>query len=133
MARITGGDVLDPDYGADPVGGWYGGGQASFNGFGVLGFGAGSITTVPVTTGGRTAERLPRTLRNLTSAGSSVGIRRRVRRRTPTTVAAQLNLATCRQPLGDLAHVAFQTLLQRIKSPLLPSRTVLLAAPLVAR
>ena len=24
MARIAGGDVLDPDYGADPVGGWYG-------------------------------------------------------------------------------------------------------------
>ena len=54
VTTITGGDVLDPDYGADPVGGWYGGGQASFNGFGALGFGAGSITTVPVTTGGGT-------------------------------------------------------------------------------
>ena len=48
-------------------------------------------------------------------------------------VAAQLNLTTCRQPLGDLAHVAFQTLLQRIKSPLLPPRTILLPAPLIAR
>ena len=48
-------------------------------------------------------------------------------------VAARLNLTTCRQPLGDLAHVAFQTLLQRIKSPRLPPRTILLSAPLVAR
>ena len=48
-------------------------------------------------------------------------------------VAAQLNLMTCRQPLGDLAHVAFQTLLQRIRSPRLPPRTILLPAPLVAR
>jgi len=48
-------------------------------------------------------------------------------------VAARLNLTTCRQPLEDLAHVAFQTLLQRIKSPLLPPRTILLQAPLVVR
>lgn len=48
-------------------------------------------------------------------------------------VAAQIGLTTCRQPLGDLAHVAFQTLLQRIKSPRLPPRTILLPAPLVAR
>ena len=40
---------------------------------------------------------------------------------------------TCRQPLGDLAHVAFQALLQRIKSPRLPPRTILLPAPLIAR
>jgi len=48
-------------------------------------------------------------------------------------VAAKLNLLTCRQPLEDLAHVAFQTPLQRIKSPLLPPRTILLTAPLVVR
>ena len=48
-------------------------------------------------------------------------------------VAAQIGLTTCRQPLGDLAHVAFQTLLQRIRSPRLPPRTILLPAPLVAR
>lgn len=48
-------------------------------------------------------------------------------------IAAKLNLTTCRQPLDDLAHVAFQTLLQRIKSPLLPPRTILLPAPLVER
>ena len=48
-------------------------------------------------------------------------------------VAAQIGLTTCRQPLGDLAHVALQTLLQRIKSPRLPPRTILLPAPLVVR
>ena len=48
-------------------------------------------------------------------------------------VAAQIGLTTCRQPLADLAHVAFRTLLQRIKSPTLPPRTVLLPAPLVVR
>ena len=49
VTTIPGGDVLNPDYGADPVGGWYGGGSPSFNGFGALGFGG--ISTVPVTTG----------------------------------------------------------------------------------
>ena len=49
------------------------------------------------------------------------------------SVAAQMGLTTCRQPLNDLAHVAFRTLLQRIKSPLLPPRTILLSAPLIAR
>ena len=49
------------------------------------------------------------------------------------SVAAQIGLTTCRQPLDDLAHVAFQTLLQRIKSPILPPRTILLHAPLVVR
>lgn len=48
-------------------------------------------------------------------------------------VAAQLGLTTCRQPLDDLAHVAYQTLLQRIKAPHLPPRTILLPAPLVVR
>ena len=48
-------------------------------------------------------------------------------------VAARIGLTTCRQPLGDLAHVALQTLLQRIRSPRLPPRTILLPAPLVAR
>ncbi len=48
-------------------------------------------------------------------------------------IAARLGLTTCRQPLEDLAHVAFQTLLQRIRSPYLPPRTVRLSAPLVVR
>ena len=48
-------------------------------------------------------------------------------------VAARIGLTTCRQPLADLAHVAFRTLLQRIKEPTLPPRTVLLPAPLVVR
>lgn len=48
-------------------------------------------------------------------------------------VAAQIGLTTCRQPLADLAHVAFQTLLQRIKSPRLPPRTIRLPAPLIVR
>lgn len=48
-------------------------------------------------------------------------------------VAARLGLTTCRLPLGDLALVAFQTLVQRIRSPHLPPLAVRLAAPLVVR
>lgn len=49
--------------------------------------------------------------------------------------AARLDppLTTCRQPIKDLATVAFETLLSRIRHPSSPVRTVLLPAPLVVR
>lgn len=48
-------------------------------------------------------------------------------------VAAQLGLTTVRQPLDDIAEIALNTLVSRIKKPDLPPRTILLDAKLVVR
>ena len=47
--------------------------------------------------------------------------------------AEEAGITTVRQPLGDLASTALQTLISRIKSPELPPRTILLHAPLIVR
>lgn len=47
--------------------------------------------------------------------------------------AEKAGLTTIRQPLDEIAMVAFQTLLSRIKSPMLPPREIRLHAPLVVR
>lgn len=42
-------------------------------------------------------------------------------------------LTTIRQPIKALAETAVETLLQRIRKPAMPPRTILLDAPLVER
>lgn len=74
------------------------------------------------------AAKLHETLTAINKAGSI-----RLAGFDDVAIARQLKLTTCRQPLDDLAHVAFQTLLQRIRSPAAPPRTILLHAPLVVR
>lgn len=46
-------------------------------------------------------------------------------------VGAEIGLVTCRQPCVEIAEVALQTLVSRIRDPSLPARTILLHAPLV--
>ena len=48
-------------------------------------------------------------------------------------ISATPNLTTVRQPCADIARMAYQTLRERMRDATLPSRRILLTAPLVIR
>jgi len=75
------------------------------------------------------AIRLQETLRKIGGAAAHL----RLAGFDDVAAAEKAGLTTMRQPLDDIAAVAFQTLISRINSPGLPPRTILLPATLVAR
>ena len=75
------------------------------------------------------AVRLGETLRRIGGGAKKI----RLAGFDDVAAAKDAGLTTAHQPIGDIASVALQALVSRIKSPKLPPRTILLDAPLVVR